>query len=114
MIFKKMSLFALLLGTVGLIAQSCLAQEESAKNIYRLAVENSDRSEADVARLSKASDKRSLEPSNESVRFTYSDLVLRFAVPALREAIDRNVRLDVAALVKRLKGLKPTRTMESK
>jgi predicted methyltransferase len=50
MIFKKMSLFALLLGTVGLIAQPGLAQEESAKNIYRLAVENSDRSEADVAR----------------------------------------------------------------
>jgi predicted methyltransferase len=50
MIFKKMSLFALLLGTVGLIAQPGLAQEESGENIYRMAVENSDRSEADVTR----------------------------------------------------------------
>jgi predicted methyltransferase len=50
MIFKKMSLFALLLGTVGLIAQPCLAQEKSTGNIYRLAVENSERSEADAAR----------------------------------------------------------------
>lgn len=46
-----------------------------------------------------------------SLRLTYSDLTLRFVVPAVRDAVSRGCKLDGQALVERLKALKPTPPM---
>lgn len=40
--------------------------------------------------------------------FTYSDLTLRFAIPAIREAVWRGCRLDGRRLICALRGLEPT------
>lgn len=66
--------------------------------------------EADLAKLAEASEPRKRD--GEPLRFSYSDLTLRFAVPALREAIHRKTPLDVSALASRLRELSPTRAME--
>lgn len=42
---------------------------------------------------------------------SYSDLTLRFAIPALREAAARNRRLDAMALAEMLRSLEPTPAM---
>ena len=47
-----------------------------------------------------------------SARFTYSDLTLRFAVPAIRDAAWRNQELDVAKLRQMIETLTPTPPME--
>ena len=46
------------------------------------------------------------------LRFTYSDLTLRFAVPAIRDAAWRNHELDVAKLRRMIETLTPTPHME--
>lgn len=60
----------------------------------------------DVSELASMIDRSKLQ-------FTYSDLTLRFVVPAVRDAAWRDQDLDDLALVKMLKALKPTPPMPS-
>lgn len=45
------------------------------------------------------------------LRLTYSDLTLRFAVPAVRDAVWQDRKLDIGALVETLRTLEPTPSM---
>ena len=66
-------------------------------------------SDADIRQLVDAS-----EPaSNEEVSLSYSDLTLRFAVPAVRSAVWLNEGLNVEALVATLRTLVPTRSVST-
>ena len=67
--------------------------------------------ESDIKRLVAASKER--RPKNGApARFSYSDLVLRLAIPALRAAIHEDEPLAIDAIEKRLQELEPTRAME--
>lgn len=67
--------------------------------------------EPDLQRLVEASAERPLGSMREPVAFTYSDLTLRFAVPALRSAIHAGEPLSVDTLVAMLQDLEPTRPL---
>lgn len=68
--------------------------------------------EPDLQRLVEASAERPLSLSTEPVAFSYSDLTLRFAVPALRAAVHAGEPLSVDKLVTMLQNLEPTRPLE--
>ena len=73
------------------------------RHLFRCAL-----SEADFKELLDASRPKVLNDGNGTVPFTYSDLTLRFAVPALREAAWKDRPLDVRALKAALERLLPT------
>lgn len=68
--------------------------------------------ESDIERLVAASKERT-PIDGPPLRFSYADLVLRLAVPALRAAIHEGEPLDIDAIVERLEALEPTPSMES-
>ena len=65
--------------------------------------------EPDLKRLVDASQERTIDGGAEPIAFSYSDLTLRFAIPALRSAIHAGVPLTADSLVAALKELEPTR-----
>jgi len=67
--------------------------------------------ESDLRRLVEASAERPIDGATVPVAFSYSDLTLRFAVPALREAIHTGEPLAVEALIATLQDLEPTRPL---
>lgn len=62
----------------------------------------------DIEELVEASRR---EKIGGGLRLSYSDLTLRFAIPALREAVTSDRELDAKALVRTLRALKPTPEM---
>lgn len=61
----------------------------------------------EIDRLVEAS-RREKSISGPVLQLTYSDLTLRFAIPALREAVWHDRPLEVLSLAKMLEGLAPT------
>ncbi|MBT8341432.1 MAG: hypothetical protein KJP07_15595, partial [Desulfatitalea sp.] len=55
---------------------------------------------------------RPVRKDGDPVRLTYSDITMRFAIPALREAIRKDVPLDPDTLMKNLRELVPTSIMD--
>ncbi len=67
--------------------------------------------EPELQRLVEASAARPLDGAVEPIAFSYSDLTLRFAVPALRKAIHAGEPLSIDTLVATLQGLEPSRPL---
>jgi SpoVK/Ycf46/Vps4 family AAA+-type ATPase len=67
--------------------------------------------EPGLQRLVEASAERPIEGATEPIAFSYSDLTLRFAVPALRAAIHAGEPLSVDTLIATLQNLEPTRPL---
>ena len=67
-------------------------------------------SDDDVELLVEASNPKDGD-SNEEVPLTYSDLTLRFAIPAIREAVWHGNKLDIQSLAKALRRLAPAPRM---
>ena len=67
----------------------------------------------EIERLVQASSEKPCEDGGDPVPFTYSDLTLRFAIPALRDAIRRDEPLGIESLETRLLELKPSPPMEA-
>jgi len=69
--------------------------------------------ESDLKRFVNASQERPPRAGGEPIPFSYSDLTLRFAVPAIRNCIHAGVPLDPADLVAALRRLKPTPALKT-
>lgn len=65
-------------------------------------------SASEFAALVDASSARATEGDVREVPYTYSDLTLRVLIPALRECVEQDQRLTVAALVGRLERTAPS------
>lgn len=66
-------------------------------------------SDEDVGILVEITDE--VRDTDAQAPFTYSDLTLRFAIPAVREAVWQGGKLDVASLARSLSEIAPTPTM---
>lgn len=71
-------------------------------------LEGSGVTESGLKRLVSVSGKRPATDGGPAIRLSYSDLTLRFAVPAIRDAIHAGVPLEVESLIKKLEGLHPS------
>lgn len=79
--------------------------------LFARVFEGTNLSESDIEALVSASSEGRVHSGGPPISFSYSDLTLRFAVPAVREAIYGGVPLALEALLLALEALEPTPPM---